>query len=352
MNITCLSCDFRSTVSTWENSARANSRILIHWLMDPKRGGATGGLLIAIWMCRKVPSFTQNLVHTSQPHPLLALRDQATFLQGWILHLHLEPTLLPTQSVQIMSSQRNLGIPQQDMEPLGQSVNLLKGTVPVPVQDVSRLISSGNSSGGLSSASPCFPSGPSGSSIVNISNGVVFNTSKPLSLGISGSSFANISNDSPPLATSMPFLSSRSCSSYASILRGKILGASKGIPFEDISDGEMLAPSIHLPLQSPELVNQPSVQIQSSSADLFNQVAREAHQFAGPCNSSNSCKALCRQGFLILVTTFECLKVHHRGTSPRSTSCQDLQPPLDIFEHLEMCIRTKLQGSQGKQHHW
>ncbi|CAL4935141.1 unnamed protein product [Urochloa decumbens] len=192
-------------------------------------------------------------------------------------------TFLPTQSIQLMSSQRNTGIPRQDMEPVGGGVNLLKVAVPVPAQDVGRLISSGNSyvptgSGGLSGASQYFPS--------NISNGVVFNTGKALSLGISDSSFANTSSDSSPLATSMPFLSSRSCSSYASILRGKILGASKGIPFEDIADGEMLASSGHLPLQSSELVNQPLVQIQSSSADLFNQVAREAHQFAGPSYSA------------------------------------------------------------------
>jgi len=113
---------------------------------------------------------------------------------------------------------------------------------------------------------------------------VLLNASKPFSVDISGSSFANSSNDSPPLTSNMCFSSSRSCSSYASILRGKILGSSRGIPFEDIANGEMLAPG-HLPLQSPELVNQPSVQPQSCSASLFNKVAREVHQFAGPSNS-------------------------------------------------------------------
>ncbi|CAD6270286.1 unnamed protein product [Miscanthus lutarioriparius] len=77
----------------------------------------------------------------------------------------------------------------------------------------------------------------------------------------------------------------RSCSSYASILRGMILGSSKGIPFEDIANDDMLAPSGHLPLQSPELVKQPSVQLQSCSAGRFNEVAREVHQFSGPSNS-------------------------------------------------------------------
>ena len=70
------------------------------------------------------------------------------------------------------------------------------------------------------------------------------------------------------------------------MLRAKILGSSRGIPFEDISDGEMLAPSGHLPLQSPDLVNQPSVQLQSCSAGQFNKVASEVHQIAGPSNSS------------------------------------------------------------------
>jgi len=111
----------------------------------------------------------------------------------------------------------------------------------------------------LSGASQCFPSSP-GSSFANIPNGV-------------------------SLASSKRFPSPRSCSSYASILRGKILGANRGIPFDDTADGEILAPSIHLPLQSPELVNQLPDQIQSSFAGLFNQVAREGHQFAGPSNS-------------------------------------------------------------------
>ncbi|CAL5053763.1 unnamed protein product [Urochloa decumbens] len=171
-------------------------------------------------------------------------------------------TFLPTQSVQLMSSQRNFGISRKDTGQVGHGVN-------------------------LSGASQCFASGPCGSSFANISNGA----SKLFSHGISGSSFANTSSHSPPLASSMRFPSPRSCSSYASILRGKILGASRGIPFEDMADDEILAPSGHLPLQSPELVNQPSVQIQSSSAGLFNQVSREAHQFAGPSNSSNSWKA-------------------------------------------------------------
>ncbi|WVZ79401.1 hypothetical protein U9M48_026981 [Paspalum notatum var. saurae] len=197
-------------------------------------------------------------------------------------------TMLPTESVQLMSSQRNLGIPQQGMEPVGHRVNLPKVAVPG--------LSFGMSyapvpSGGPSRASQCFPSGPSGSSSANISNGVVLNTSKPFSLGISGSSSTNISNGSPPLASSMHFPSSRPYSSYASILRGKILGASRGIPFEDIADDEILAPSGPVPLQSTEFVSQPPVQIQSSSPGVLNQAAREAYQFPGPSNSSNSWKA-------------------------------------------------------------
>ncbi|CAL5054007.1 unnamed protein product [Urochloa decumbens] len=75
----------------------------------------------------------------------------------------------------------------------------------------------------------------------------------------------------------------RSCTSYASILRRKMLDANRGIPFdadnlfEEIANGEMPALSSHLPLQPPELANQPSVQIQSSSAGQFNQVAPSSH---------------------------------------------------------------------------
>lgn len=193
-------------------------------------------------------------------------------------------TFLPTQSVQLMSSQRNLGIPRQDTELVNHGAN-------VNLPDASQWFP--NISNGAVFNTSKLPSGPSGSSITNISNGTEFNTSKPLSRGISCSSFANTSCDSQKFPSSMHFPSHRSYSSYASILRDNILGASRGIPFEDIADGEMLAPSGHLPLQSPEFTNQPSVQIQSPSAGLFNQVAweAEAQQFAGPINCSNSWKA-------------------------------------------------------------
>ncbi|KAL5652288.1 hypothetical protein ACJX0J_037746, partial [Zea mays] len=192
-------------------------------------------------------------------------------------------TLLPTESVYIMSPQKNLGISRSNMEPVSHGVNLPKDVIPMPVQDISRFISSGKSyapvwSDGLLGRSQCFPSGPSGSSFANISNSVVLNASKPFSVDISGRSLANGSNDRPPLTSNMCFSSSHSCSSYASILGGKILGSSRRIPFEDIADGEMLAPG-NLPLQSPQLVKQPS------SAGLFNEVARDVHQFAGLSNS-------------------------------------------------------------------
>jgi two-component response regulator (ARR-B family) len=83
----------------------------------------------------------------------------------------------------------------------------------------------------------------------------------------------------------MSFSLSHSYSSYASILHGMILGSSKGIPFKDISDGEMLAPSGNLSLQSPDLVNQPLVQLQSCSTGQFNKVVSEVHQIGGPSNS-------------------------------------------------------------------
>jgi len=52
---------------------------------------------------------------------------------------------LPTKSVQVMSSQKNLGIPQSNMELVGHSVNLPKDVVLMPMQDISRFISSGKS---------------------------------------------------------------------------------------------------------------------------------------------------------------------------------------------------------------
>ena len=88
-------------------------------------------------------------------------------------------------------------------------------------------------------------------------------------------SSTNISNDHQPLGTSMRFPSSRSGISYASKLRASILGSNKGIPFdpdsffEEIAGGEMSEA-----LQSPELANHPSVQMQSLSTD---QVAPSSH---------------------------------------------------------------------------
>ncbi|KXG20364.1 hypothetical protein SORBI_3010G192200 [Sorghum bicolor] len=230
----------------------------------------------ALWRNKNVPFFIgspSSSNHFAKMNSLSAIGTQA---------------LLPTESVQVMSSQKNLGIPQPNMKPVGHSIHLPKNVVPMPVQDINRFISPGYapiSSGGLPGAIQCFPSGPSGSSFANSSNSVVLNTSKPFSVDSSGTTFANLSNDSPPLTSNMSFSSSHSCSSYASILRGMILGSIRGIPFEDISDGEMLAPSAHLPLQSPDLVTQPSVQLQSCSAGQFNKVASEVHQIAGPSNS-------------------------------------------------------------------
>ena len=224
---------------------------------------------------------------------------------------------------------------QQELVQVGNGVNLHKDVVPVPlpvpVQDVGRFIYSGRhyatgSSDSLSSSSQCFPSGPSSSSSTNISNGVVFSTSMPFPSGTFGSSFASISNEYSPSATTMCFPSSRSCCSYASILRGKILEANRGISFdansffEEIANGDMpasssqlpsqhaelanqpsahiqsssagqfnqVAPSSHLPLHSPEFANQTLIQIQTSSVGLSNQVDRESHQFSGLYNPTNS----------------------------------------------------------------
>ncbi|XP_022681872.1 two-component response regulator ORR25 [Setaria italica] len=247
------------------------------------------------WRCDSVPANSNtNVVESSNHHPELGRYQSASYFVGSPSSSNVfarmnSPsafgayTFLPTQSVQLMSSQRNFGIPRQDAEPVSHGVN-------VNLSDASQCFPN-ISNGAVFNTSK--PSGPSGSSFTNISNGAEFNTRKPLSLGISGSSIGNTSSDIPTLSSSMHFPSHRSCSSYASILRGKILGASRGIPFEDIADGEMLAPSGHLPLQCPEFNNQPLVQIQSPSAGLFNQVAWEADagQFAGLINCSNSWKA-------------------------------------------------------------
>ncbi|OQU76785.1 hypothetical protein SORBI_3010G208100, partial [Sorghum bicolor] len=102
-------------------------------------------------------------------------------------------------------------------------------------------------------------------------------------------SSTQISNEHPPLGTSMSFPSSCSGISYASKLRASILGSNKGIPFDPDSFFEEMAgvaPSSHLPLQSPELVNLPSTQIWSSSIGMLNQVAREPPQFTSR-NSNN-----------------------------------------------------------------
>ncbi|KAG2612853.1 hypothetical protein PVAP13_4KG310700 [Panicum virgatum] len=203
-------------------------------------------------------------------------------------------TFLPTQSVQLVSSQRNACIPQRDMELVGHGVN-------------------------LSGASQCFPSNPS-SSFANIPNGV-------------------------SLASSKRFPLPRSCSSYASILRGKILGANRGIPFDDTADGEILAPSIHLPLQSPELVNQLPDQIQSSFAGLFNQVAREAHQFAG---HSNSWKAAVASRFPDLSHNVEMPKDPSQGNIDKINQLSRLTASsgqISIFENL---YQNQIAGIIGK----
>ncbi|XP_062232759.1 two-component response regulator ORR24-like [Phragmites australis] len=198
-------------------------------------------------------------------------------------------SLLPSQSVQLMSTQRNLGVPPKDMGPVGHGGNLLKDAVPRSQQDASKFISSGNSYANISNgARKLFPSGPSGSSFANSSNSMPFNTRKSFPSGTSGNSFANISNDSPPLAASIGIPSFSSGKSYASMLLANPFDADDS--FENKADGEMLVPSSHLPVQSLELVKQSSVQIQSSSADQFSKYLREAPQFAGLSNSSSSGK--------------------------------------------------------------
>ena len=75
---------------------------------------------------------------------------------------------------------------------------------------------------------------------------------------------------------------------------GQMLASNKGIPFdadiffEEIASGDMGNTSSHSQLQSPELANQPLIQIQTSSVDLSHQVDRESHQFSELYNPINS----------------------------------------------------------------
>ncbi|KAL6603068.1 hypothetical protein ACP70R_043429 [Stipagrostis hirtigluma subsp. patula] len=214
--------------------------------------------------------------------------------------------LLPTQSVQLVNSPRSLGININD-------------AVPRPVQDSSKFISSGNSyanvqngdsSGvsnyflsGISSSSNAnvassmvlntsksFPSAISGRRTANVPSSMVFNTSTSFPSGTYGSTSANISKDTtPPLSTSHRFPSYGLDNSYAKVLRGKFLGSASGIPFdsddsfEEMENGGMLPPSSPSPLQPPEFSNQPSVQVQSSSAVQF---ANPISNFSSSWNSA------------------------------------------------------------------
>ena len=152
-----------------------------------------------------------------------------------------------------------------------------------------------------------------------------------------------------------------SCTSMQAYCVGQMLASNKGIPFnadiffEEIASGDMGNTSSHSQLQSPELANQPPVQIQSSSAGLFNRVApsshlpsqspelanhssiqirsssagplnhvaREPHQLAGLSNSGSSWRTSAPSRFP-LVILLESPLVQHRETTSCLTRSQDL----------------------------
>ncbi|KAL6874109.1 hypothetical protein ACP4OV_014191 [Aristida adscensionis] len=173
--------------------------------------------------------------------------------------------LLPVQLAQPKNSQRNLGIRIQD--------------VPSPVQDASKfnsfIDSYANPPNGGPPAASNYTNLPNGDpwALSNVQNRLVASTSKSFPSGICGSSFANISTDcTPPLCTGNRLPSCRLDSSCAEVLRSKMLGSSRGIPFdsndsfEDVENREMLHISSPSQVLLPKFVNQPSVQTQSSSA--------------------------------------------------------------------------------------
>jgi two-component response regulator ARR-B family len=127
--------------------------------------------------------------------------------------------LLPTQSVELMT-QRSLGITTlKNMGPVGYGGNMSRVAVPGSQQDLRNFISCG-----ISNTSMCFPSGPSGSSFANVSNGMPSN------------SFANIPNASSPLAASME----------------RLLYPFKSYARQCMADGEELPPpSSNLPMKQP-----------------------------------------------------------------------------------------------------
>lgn len=196
-------------------------------------------------------------------------------------------SLLTTQSIQLSNAQRNLG-----MGTVGHGGSLLKDAVPESLQD--------SMNGGPSNARNCFSSV---NSFANSLKDGALDARKCFPSGPSGNSFANISNGTM-LDASECFPSYHSGNSYASILRGKLLEASKSIPschsgnsFADISNGGILAPANQFPVQSPELGDQASVQMKSSSTGLFGTLVRDASQLPDPGNCSNSRQTVVKSKF-------------------------------------------------------
>ncbi|XP_052159509.1 two-component response regulator ORR25 [Oryza glaberrima] len=210
---------------------------------------------------------------------------------------------LPTHSVQLKNSQRNMA-----MGTVGHGGSPGNNPVFQPLQN-------------SSNARKCFPSGPSGSSFANISNGLVLDTDDSGSsyAGMfcksmwetsngspschSGNSSANKSNNgvSAPAnqfqvqskcgfsapANQFPVQSNCGFSAPANQYQVQSNGGFS-VPanqFPVQSNGEFLAPTNQFPVQYPEVNNQPLVQMNQSSTNHFSTIGND-YQFPDLANCS------------------------------------------------------------------
>ncbi|KAL5200164.1 hypothetical protein ABZP36_021367 [Zizania latifolia] len=163
---------------------------------------------------------------------------------------------LPTQSVQLRNGHSNLG-----MGTVGHGGSLLKQAVPESLQY--------SLNGSLPHARKCFLSGLSGNSLANVANNLVLDLSKGFLSGHFVSSNADMFCDQPS-ETSKGFPSCHSGNSFA-----------------NKPNGGFLVPANQFPVQSPVPNNQPLVQMNPSSSNLFSTLGN-ACQFPGLGNCSES----------------------------------------------------------------
>ncbi|KAG8075131.1 hypothetical protein GUJ93_ZPchr0006g42849 [Zizania palustris] len=157
---------------------------------------------------------------------------------------------LPTQSVQLRNGHGNLG-----MGTVGHGGSLLKQAVPDSLPD----------------ARKCFLSGLYGNSVANVAKNLVLDLSKGFLSGHLVNPNAGMFCDQPqPLETSNGFPSCHYGNSFASM-----------------PSGGFLAPANQFPVQSPVPNNQPLVQMNPSSSNLFSTLGN-ACQFPGLGNCSGS----------------------------------------------------------------